>query len=126
MIVVGAGRLGKALADYVLYEKRGYMIVAMFDKDPAVIGQKSGRGIAAQDVASLARYLEENEVDIAALTLPSEGALEVMPILLEGGIRGIWNFSHTVFPNSGSVAVQNVHLSESLMELTYRMNHLSI
>ena len=70
------------------------------------------------------RFIKDNEIKIAALTLPKAGAEEVAPILVENGVRAIWNFAHTDLHLPKSVVVENVHLSESLMQLSYNLNHL--
>ena len=70
----------------------------------------------------LDEFLSENDVDIVALTLPRSGAEELCPLLVQHGIRGIWNFAHTDLDVPDSVIVENVHLSESLMQLSFRLN----
>ena len=72
--------------------------------------------------SDLEEFLSENEVDIAALTLPRSGAEELCPLLVKNGIHGIWNFAHTDLIVPDDVIVENVHLSESLMQLSYRLN----
>ncbi len=121
MIIVGAGNLGRALANYVRFEKRGFRIIALFDSNPALAGQ-SVRDVLIRPVSELAGFLKENEVDIVALTLPAAGALAVAPVIVENGIRAIWNFAHTDLEVPENVIVENVHLSESLMQLSYRLH----
>jgi len=123
MIIVGAGRLGQAIANYVRFEKRGFQVAAVFDQSPALIGTPTVHGLAVQDVSTLAEYLSTHHVDIAALTLPTKGALEVAPVLAEAKVRGIWNFAHTELELPPEIVVQSVHLSESLMQLSYKINH---
>ena len=71
----------------------------------------------------LPEFLKNQSIQIAALTLPSEGAKEAARILVDNGIRAIWNFAHTDLDVPDGTAVENVHLSESLMLLTYKLNH---
>ena len=123
MIIIGAGRLGQALANYVRFEKRGFLVTALFDRDPEAHGSRTERGAVIHPLSELGSYLDENRVDIAALTIPTEAALEVTPILTGHGVRGIWNFAHTDLEVPDGVAVQSVHLSESLMQLSYKINH---
>ena len=123
MIIIGAGRLGQALANYVRFEKRGFLVTALFDRDPEAHGSRTERGTVIHPLSELGSYLDENRVDIAALTIPTEAALEVTPILTGHGVRGIWNFAHTDLEVPDGVAVQSVHLSESLMQLSYKINH---
>ena len=75
-------------------------------------------------IDDMAEFLEKNKIDIAALTLPAAGAEEVAPLLAAHGVRGIWNFAHTDLDLPGNIVVQSVHLSESLMELSYNLNHM--
>ena len=121
MIIIGAGHLGQALANYVKFEKRGFKIIGIFDHDPKLDGSRI-RDIPVKMTSGLASFLKENEIDIAALTLPKEGAEEVCPILVQNGIRAIWNFAHTDLDVPDRIVVENVHLSESLMQLSYRLN----
>ena len=121
MIIVGGGHLGQALANYVRFEKRGFHVTAIFDRDPALFGQQI-RDARIHDVSRLEAYLQANKVDIAALTLPAAGALSVCPVLVKCGVKAIWNFAHTDLDVPADVIVENVHLSESLMQLSYRIH----
>ncbi len=123
MIIIGAGNLGQALANYVKFEKRGFRIIGIFDVNPRLSGV-TVRGIPIMMIDYLAEFLEKNQIDIAALTLPAAGAEEVAPLLAAHGVRGIWNFAHTDLELPGNIVVQSVHLSESLMELSYNLNHM--
>ncbi len=123
MIIVGSGHLGQALANYVKFEKRGFRVIGLFDVNPKLKGL-SVRGIEIRMADELPRFVREHQVQIAALTLPKPGALEVTPVLVENGVRAIWNFAHTDLYVPEDVVVQNVHLSESLMQLSYNLNHI--
>lgn len=122
MIIIGAGHLGQAIANYVKFEKRGFKIVGLFDVNPELVGKKL-RGIEIQMVDDLADFLKEHQVDIAALTLPKIGAEEVSNILVEGQVKAVWNFAHTDLNLPDDIVVEHVHLSESLMQLSYNINH---
>ncbi len=123
VIIIGAGRLGQALANYVRYEKRGFLITALFDREPHLHGDVTERGTQIYPLKDLDAFLEENPVDIAALTIPSEAAKEVVPVLSKHRVKGIWNFAHTDLEVPKDMVVQSVHLSESLMQLSYKINH---
>ncbi|MDD6616573.1 MAG: redox-sensing transcriptional repressor Rex [Lachnospiraceae bacterium] len=123
MVIVGAGNLGQALANYVKFEKRGFWIKGIFDVNPRLEGM-TVRGIEIRMVDELAQFIRDNEIQIAALTLPKAGAEEIAPILVENGVKAIWNFAHTDLKVPPDVVVESVHLSESLMQLSYRLNHL--
>lgn len=120
IIVVGAGNLWQALANYLKFEKRGFVINGLFDVNPALKGI-SVRGIKIRMMEELEGFLKENQVDIAALTLPKEKADEVANKLVSLGIRAIWNFAHLDLELPGHVVVENVHLSDSLMQLSYNI-----
>lgn len=124
MVIIGAGNLGQALANYVRFEKRGFRIIGIFDVNPRLSGV-SVRGIPIMMIDKLGEFLDENKIDIAALTLPTSGAEKVAPILAEHGIKAIWNFAHTDLHLPEDIVVENVHLSESLMQLSYRLNHMT-
>ncbi|EET61620.1 CoA binding domain protein [Marvinbryantia formatexigens DSM 14469] len=120
MIILGAGNLGQALANYVRFEKRGFRIIGMFDVNPQLIGKKI-RGIEIRMMDELPDFLAENDIQIATLTLPKAAAEEVAVKLVESGIKAIWNFAHTDLHLPDDVVVENVHLSESLMQLSYNI-----
>ena len=122
MLIIGAGNLGQALANYVAFEKRGFRVKGIFDVNPALKG-RTVRGIEIRMMDELPEFLKNQSIQIAALTLPSEGAKEAARILVDNGIRAIWNFAHTDLDVPDGTAVENVHLSESLMLLTYKLNH---
>ena len=126
MVIIGAGNLGTALANYTNFEKRGFKIVGLFDCDHALEGRQV-RDITVRPVEELPAYLHHHDVDIAALTLPKSSAVDVAQVLVDNGIKAIWNFTHTdlnlIVPDN--VVVENVHLSESLMRLSYRLKNKS-
>lgn len=123
MIIIGAGNLGQALANYVKFEKRGFWIKGIFDVNPRLKGM-TVRGIEIRMTEELPQFIRDNQIQIAALTLPKSGAEEVAPILVENGVKAIWNFAHTDLQVPSGVVVENVHLSESLMQLSYNLNHM--
>ncbi len=125
MVIIGAGNLGQALANYVKFEKRGFWIKGIFDVNPRLKGM-TVRGIEIRMTDELPQFIRDNQIQIAALTLPKAGAEEVLPVLVENGIKAIWNFAHTDLNVPGGIVVENVHLSESLMQLSYNLNHTDL
>lgn len=121
MIIVGAGNLGQALANYVEFEKRGFKLVGIFDVNPVLEGI-AVRGIEIQMISDLPFFLKENQIEIAILTLPKNKAGDMADILIENGIKAIWNFAHIDLDTPDDVIVENVHLSESLMTLSYNLS----
>lgn len=121
IIIIGAGNLGQALANYVKFEKLGFVITALFDINPELSG-KSVRGIPILMLSELDEYCRTHRVDIAALTMPKSKADSIASKLVDLGIRAIWNFAHVdlEIPNK-DVVVESVHLSDSLMQLSYNI-----
>lgn len=121
IIIVGAGNLGQALANYVEFEKFGFRIIALFDVNPKLKGQ-SIRGIGIHMLDELDAFIRKEHVDIAALTVPKANADTIAAHLVELGIPAIWNFAHVdlKLPDQ-NVVVESVHLSDSLMQLSYNI-----
>lgn len=121
IIVIGAGNLGQALANYVKFEKLGFVITALFDVNPALEGV-TVRGIKIHMLDELEDYCKDHVVDIAALTMPKEKADAIANRLVNLGIQAIWNFVHVDLDLiDKDVVVENVHLSDSLMQLSYNI-----
>lgn len=120
MVIIGAGNLGRALANYSNFEKRGFVLTGLFDKNPDLIGSEV-RGVKIQSMDRLEEFIKENEVDIATLAIPKTEAVRVAKTLAECGVKAIWNFAHTDLNLPGNIVVENVHLSESLMQLSYNL-----
>jgi len=123
LVLIGAGNLGQALANYMNFEKRGFIITGIFDINPELFG-KTVRNIPIQPMEKMADFVKENDVDIAVLTIPKAGAVKVAAQLVECGIKGIWNFAHVDLEVPDNVLVENVHLSDSLMKLSHQISYL--
>ena len=121
MIIIGAGNLGQALANYGNFERRGFVTEALFDVNPEVVG-KTVRGIPVLSLDELESFLATHKVEIATLAIPKAEAVKVAKRLVDSGIRAIWNFAHTDLDLPEDVVVANVHLSESLMRLSYTLS----
>lgn len=122
-VIVGAGNLGHALANHTNFKKRGFRLVGIFDKAPDVIGSEIN-GITVMDINDMADFLTRTHVDIAILAIPKQSAAEVVDSLVELGIKGFWNFSYTDIAVPDDVVIENVHLSDGLMTLSYRLTEL--
>lgn len=121
IIMIGAGNLGQAITNYVKFEKFGFIITALFDVNPKYKNQKV-REVPIYMMEELDDYCKNHKVDIAALTLPKENADATAKHLVELGIRAIWNFAHVDLDlKDQRVVVENVHLSDSLMQLSYNI-----
>jgi len=120
-IVIGAGNLGQAIVNYARFERLGFMPTALFDVDETLVGQEV-RGVKIYHLDELKDFCKENKVDIAALTMPKQSADNIAQVLVSLGIRAIWNFAHVDLNfTDDSVVVENVHLSDSLMQLSYNI-----
>lgn len=120
MIIIGSGKLGRALANHPSFEKRGFKIIGMFDVSPSLIG-KTVRGIEIQSVDALPEFIARHTVDIAVITVPRMHAREAAEKVIRYGIKGIWNFASVEFEVPEDVAIEHIHLSESLMSLSYKL-----
>ena len=121
VIIVGAGNLGQALANYASFEKGGFILKGLFDVNPRLEGVAI-RGIPVRMMDELQEFLQNNEIEIAALTIPKSKAKEVAELLVDNGIQAIWNFAHTDLNLPKDVIVESVHLSDSLMKLSYNVS----
>ena len=120
MIIVGAGNLGRALANHNSFAKRGFKLVGIFDNDNRIVGSNIC-GIKVMPDTAMSEFASEHNVDIAILALPHEAVHDTADILVKSGIKGILNFSYSELDVPDSVPVENVHLSDSLMTLAYRI-----
>jgi redox-sensing transcriptional repressor len=120
-IIIGAGNLGQALANYQNFEKRGFVFTGIFDSNPALFGMPV-RGIPVSPMECMEQFIHDNDVDIAVLTIPKNSALEVAGQLVKYGIKAIWNFAHVDLNVPDNIQVENVHLSDSLMKLSYNIS----
>ena len=125
VVIVGAGNIGRAVANYEGFAKEGFNIQAMFDVSPALVGIDV-HGILVQSMDKLDGWLKAHDVDIAVLAVPSAYAQDTADKLVEGCVRAIWNFAPVDLTLPEGVAVNNVHLSDSLHILSYRMNEKAL
>ena len=122
VIILGAGHLGQAIANYANFGKRGFNIEALFDVNPDLAGYEINKA-KVYPLSQLEEYIASHEVDIATLCIPKKAAPEVTERLVKAGVKAIWNFSHTDLNVPDDVVVENTHLSESLMRLSYKVNY---
>lgn len=120
-ILVGAGNLGKALANHAKFENRGFHMIGAFDVSPEIVGKKI-KDITIMDYSEMEVFVKENNPDIAILTVSQKNVKEVVKHLEEIGIRAVWNFSYTEF-ESDKMIIENVHLSDSIMMLSYKLHN---
>ena len=122
LIIVGAGNLGTAITNYTDFAKRGFYVKQVFDIKPELIGKKIG-DIEILGMDSLPDYIKNNQVDIAAITVPKEMATETAANLVKCGIKAIWNFAPVDLRLPKDVIVETIHLSDTLMRLSYSLKN---
>ena len=121
VIIIGAGNLGQAIANYTNFERLGFEVLALFDINPKLIGVKI-RDIPVLDMDELDEFISEHNVDIAIIYAPKDFAQEITDKLNRKNVRGIWNFAPTDLNVAEGIIVENVNLSESLLTLSYLLN----
>ena len=119
-VLIGAGNLGQAIANYSGFRKAGFEIKALFDANPRMIGLKI-RDFEVLDSENIETFVQEKNIDIAILCIPKHGAQDVVDRLVKSGIKGIWNFAPIDLEVPNGVIVENVNLTESLFTLSYLM-----
>lgn len=120
VVIIGAGNLGQAVANYQDFARRGFAIKAVFDIKPELIGKELGSA-KVYSMNDLKEYVETNRPDIVALALPKSQAVQVANDVVSWGVKAIWNFAPTELRLPKDVVVENVHLTESLMRLSYNL-----
>ena len=120
-VIIGAGNIGQAIANYSRFNKSGLKIEGIFDANPKIVGIRI-RDIEIQDIDNLENYLKNNATDIGIICVPSSNAQTVANILVNNGAKGIWNFAPVDLSAPDDVMVENVHLSESLLTLIYLLH----
>ena len=119
-VIVGAGNIGQAIANYK-FDKQGVNLVGIFDANPKLVGLKI-RDIEISEIDTLKSFLSKNKIDIGIICVPRINAQKVCDEMVEGGVKGIWNFAPVDLSVPEDVRVENVHLSESLMTLIYLLH----
>ncbi len=121
LIIVGAGHLGQALVNYRDFERRGFIFRGIFDIDPTIQGREI-HGVTVRPMQEMEQFVKEKGIDIAVLTVPKSAAVGVAEQLVSYGIKGIWNFAHVDLHVPKGIQVESVHLSDSLMKLSYNLS----
>lgn len=120
-VIIGAGHMGQALANYTNFEKRGFKLTGIFDVNPELIGTKI-KDIEIMHLDMLDGFVKDNKVDIAIVSVPYENTPAVAEKVARLGIKGLWNFSPMDLKLPYDIVIENVHLSDSLMVLGFRLN----
>lgn len=119
-VIIGAGNMGQALAHYRNFEKRGFKLIGIFDNNVKLVGKKID-SMVVMHIDRLEEFIKENTVDIAMLTVPYEQTRQVAERVARTGVKGLWNFSPMDLDLPYDMVIENVHLSDSLMVLGYKI-----
>ena len=119
-IIIGAGNLGRALGNYMNFERRGFLFKGMFDRNPELIGMDV-RGVTVLHMDELEEFIKKNAIEIAVLTIPKTSAVEVAEKIVSYGIKAIWNFAPTHLDVPANILVQNENMATSLAVLSVHL-----
>lgn len=122
-ILIGAGNLGTALAVHINFEKSGCSLIGIFDSNKKIVGNPLGK-LTITDIEDLEKFCRENKPEVAVLCIPKSVTKEIVDRLTELGVRSFWNFSHyDINVEHKNIIVENVHLGDSLLTLSYGVNN---
>lgn len=122
-VLVGTTGIGAPVAEFIKSESRGVDLVALFDIHAGAVGNNI-LGLEVQKARDMAEYCQKNKVDIIVVCTTREEARRLAPIISKSGVKGIWNYSHYDFSiKDPDLIVENVHLRDNLMALSYRVSH---
>ena len=126
VIIIGAGNLGRAIANYTDFGKRGFVIAGIFDTNPNLVGEIIN-GLEIRSLNDLETFISDKkaegiDIEIATLTVPRDNAIEVANKVVDAGIEAIWNFAPVDLHLPSKILVKNVHLTASLMQLSYNLS----
>lgn len=122
IVIVGAGNLGQALANYQGFDHEEFEIDALFDVNPRLKGV-SINGVPILMMDELPEFVKEKEIEIAVLAVPRDQAVSVAKVLVDNGVKALWNFTYTDLHVPEHIITENVHLTDSLLQVTYKLHH---
>ncbi len=118
-VILGVGNLGRALMENFHFDRSGFRLIAAFDVSPNIIGRQIS-GVQVYPLSELESFLQSNPTSVGVLTVPRAAAVPMAEKLIEGGVKGIWNFTNAELDvKTPGVVVENVHFSDSLLTLSY-------
>ena len=120
-ILLGVGNLGTAVGNHIEFKTRGFNLIGLFDDNPELVGgTRADMTIRSTD--ELEDFCRRERPDMAVLCIPKEAAPRLVETLVNCGVKGFWNFSHyDIHHDYPGVIVENVHMGDSLMTLSYHM-----
>ena len=121
-IILGAGNLGKAIALHINFIEKGFCVKGIFETNPLLVGQEI-KGIKIYPEKDMEKFISDNNISIAVLCIPKTSIAGIIDKLYSNGIKAFWNFSHyDISRKYSDTVVENVHMTDSLMTLSYRLN----
>jgi len=123
-ILIGAGNLGRAVANHMNFEQRGFRLTGIFDQNPKLVGSEV-KGLTVLHIDRLEEFCRAHSPLVAVLCIPKTSTKAVSDRLIALGVKGFWNFSHyDLLDRHSGIVVENVHMSDSLMTLSYEIKDL--
>jgi len=122
VIMVGAGKIGTALAQYRGFRQRGFRVTAVYDRDPKKIGTRWD-ALTVRDMADIERDIQKEHPDIAVLTTPAEEAQVVVDRLVSAGMRALLNFAPVQLQVPPDVTLKNVNMAMELEGLSFALTN---
>jgi redox-sensing transcriptional repressor len=122
VIIVGAGKIGAALAQYRGFRQRGFIILAAYDNNPEKVGRKLD-GVVVRDYAQIERDIQREHPDIVVLTVPGDEAQDVLDRVVKAGVKAILNFAPTQLQAPPDVAVKTVNMAMELEGLSFALTN---
>ncbi len=117
--IIGAGRLGTALANYNGFDKSNFTVVALFDNDKSKVGERTRGGIPILEVSRIAKAVREKEIDVVVIAVPARSAQRVLNQVMAAGVKAVLNFAPAPLKARLGVKVKTVDLTTSLESLSY-------
>lgn len=120
-ILVGVGNLGTAVGNHIEFKTRGFNLIGLFDDNPNLVGDTRA-DMTIRSTDELEDFCRREQPEMAVLCIPKEAAPRLVETLVACGVKGFWNFSHYDIHNDyPDVIVENVHMGDTLMTLSYHM-----
>lgn len=122
-ILIGMGNMGRAVTNHMNFESKGFHLIGLFDAKESLVGQIV-RNQPIRSINTLDEFCRENLPKVAILCIPKEAAKDISEQLVKLGVKAFWNFSHyDIAMNHPGAVVQNMHFSDSLMRLSFKMEN---
>lgn len=125
LVVIGCGNIGQAIMNYSSFKGRGFIFKAGFDINEDIVGTNI-HGVDIYHINDLEKYLKENKIDIVCLTLPNVDFSNIVEVINNSTVMGVWNFTNMEIRFKENIKTENVHLMDSLMTLSYKIDENDI